>query len=172
VRVDVINWPYYATSNQALLGVNTVMAASLAENWTLAAQRSTPATTGTFRVSNQPFRLGPSGESPVGPFERISKARPKGDSGRNNPFDWARPANQATVDCVAILAIRAAGAVGGYFVCLNSCPGTPIPPKESDSKLEQLFFRQTKRNSIGWPVKQYGVCRSLGVLFVCHRVCP
>jgi hypothetical protein len=32
-----------------------------------------------------------------------------GDSGRNNPFDWVRSANQAaTVDCVAILASRAA----------------------------------------------------------------
>jgi hypothetical protein len=39
-----------------------------------------------------------------------------GVSGGNNPFDWVRSANQATdVDCVAILAIRAAGAVGGLF---------------------------------------------------------
>ena len=34
-------------------------------------------------------------------------------SRRNNSFDWARAVNQATaVDCGAILAIRAAGAVG------------------------------------------------------------
>lgn len=65
------------------------MAASLAENWTLAAQRSTRVTTGTFRVSNQPFRLGPSGESPVGPFERIGR-RSQGGFGTGDS-DGSKP---------------------------------------------------------------------------------
>jgi hypothetical protein len=43
--------------------------------------------------------------------------RPEFESkGQNNPFDWARAANQAAVvECAAILAIRKADAVEGLF---------------------------------------------------------
>jgi hypothetical protein len=51
-------------------------------------------------------------------MSRAEMNRPEFElKGRNNPFDWARSANQAAaVECAAILAIRTAGAVGGYFV--------------------------------------------------------
>ncbi len=50
-------------------------------------------------------------------------------TGRNNPFDWARLANQAAaVDCAAIMAIRAAGGDGGNFVPYLPCfPNVPVP---------------------------------------------